>query len=417
MELSNRSRKGLTDKIIWILTAIQFSLIYILESSATGVYYILGTSILIFLLSASLRQGKVEVRIEPYHLFVLCFALFSLVSRLWALNERYATEKGITIIEILLCFSLVYTYYQKQNSVEPLLKSVMWGCYGVMGYSIITLGWNSVLYAIQHEGRLDVGFTNINSLGMILALAIVITIYYMLYEGLSVWNILLVPAVFIIAASGSRKALVISVIGIGLLFVTRNNDKKNIFVKCGKAILSFGVVIIAVYLLSRLQMFAGLNNRMSGLFALITGEGKVDSSALLRSRMIEIGWHQFLEKPIIGIGMGNARIINSSLNGFDAYLHNNYIELLVNGGIIGFLVYYSMYFYIIKGLFRYRNSKDKTALLCLILVIALLVSDYGAVSYYSKSTYYYFMLFFLCVKTVRRNNAYDGGLYENSKCS
>ena len=85
---------------------------------------------------------------------------------------------------------------------------------------------------------------------------------------------------------------------------------------------------------------------------------------------------------------------------FDAYLHNNYIELLAGGGIIGAAVYYSMYVYLLTKTWKLRLYKNDEYGICLIVMLLLLIVDWGSVSCYSKSTYFYFMLFNLQVKNL-----------------
>ena len=402
MEATKENAKQKTEKVVWFLTAIQFSVIYILESSSSGVIYLALLSIAICLVGVFEKHGKIFVKLEPFHYFVIAFALFCLASSLWAWNLNYAIEKGITIIEILICYSLVYSYYRKKNSIAPLINSIMWGCYIVMLYSIITLGWNSVLLTIRSEGRLVAHFTNTNSLGIILALAIIISIYKIQIDGIRVWHILILPAIILIAASGSRKAVILAVLGVSLLYMTKESGKAY-FLKIIRLFVVIAAVIILVGFFSSLRLFSGVHNRMQGLYALITGEGVVDHSAWVRQRMIGLGWEQFLKTPILGIGMGNARIMTSVV-GYDSYLHNNYIELLTNGGVVGFALYYAIYIYLIINLIRHRAKGDHISRLCLILIVCLLVMDYGAVSYYIKSTYYYFMAFFVEVLLIKNKN-------------
>ena len=59
---------------------------------------------------------------------------------------------------------------------------------------------------------------NANTVGLLGANAIVMTLYYMLYDRPRWWNIIALPTLGILAATGSRKALVFVVVGTVLLF-------------------------------------------------------------------------------------------------------------------------------------------------------------------------------------------------------
>jgi len=128
------------------------------------------------------------------------------------------------------------------------------------------------------------------------------------------------------------------------------------------------------------------------------GEGEVGLSAKARSDMIRFGWHYFLENPLGGIGIGNATAI------YGSYLHNNYIELLCCGGIIGFVIYYSRYLFLLCSIIRninICNNKKESIYPCFILLSILLILDYGRVTYYTKPSQIYFVLLFLQIKSIR----------------
>ena len=81
------------------------------------------------------------------------------------------------------------------------------------------------------------------------------------------------------------------------------------------------------------------------MLSLVTGRGIADSSSILRSKYISVGIDAFKESPVIGYGIDNYRYINLRDSGHLTYSHNNFVEMLVGVGGIGFLIYY---FYYIK---------------------------------------------------------------------
>lgn len=68
-----------------------------------------------------------------------------------------------------------------------------------------------------------------------------------------------------------------------------------------------------------------LGRRLESSFDFYSGGEKNEGSLSMRSYMIKFGLEKFQEKPILG------------------YAHNNYIELLVNIGVIGAVAFYPMY--------------------------------------------------------------------------
>ena len=58
-----------------------------------------------------------------------------------------------------------------------------------------------------------------------------------------------------------------------------------------------------------------------------------------RSQMYVRGVDLFWENPLAGVGLGNFQVVS----GLGAYSHSDYIEVASNTGIIGFILYFSIY--------------------------------------------------------------------------
>ena len=148
--------------------------------------------------------------------------------------------------------------------------------------------------------------------------------------------------------------------------------------------------------------------RLEGAIAIITGRGSADSSALLRAEYIEVGWEAFKENPILGYGINNYRLINLQATGHQTYSHNNFIEILVGIGIVGFFIYYSFYLkltvdYIKVYLKRLTTPLINTIAVCFIMMFLMHVA---VVSYYSIGQNI-IILFFAKALQLRRNITQD----------
>ena len=76
--------------------------------------------------------------------------------------------------------------------------------------------------------------------------------------------------------------------------------------------------------------------------------------------------------------------------------------MLCGGGIIGFVLYYAMYFYLFVGLFKYRKADNEAFYVALIWLTMMLIMNYGMVTYYSKLQWYYLAIHFLNVNQLRK---------------
>ena len=82
------------------------------------------------------------------------------------------------------------------------------------------------------------------------------------------------------------------------------------------------------------------------------------------------------------------------MNKYELYAHNNYIELLVNYGLIGTIIYYIVFVMIlVKSCIIWLN-KIPEVIISIALIAVILITDYGLVSYYSTSNLIYLAVSF-----------------------
>jgi O-antigen ligase len=356
----------------------------------------------IFLTQIWRDKGKCKLFAPALPIMMLVFILYIFFSALWARSSSDTIIVTKTLFEILLMIYILYgCYSDNPHCVDDILGCIKWGSYIISLYSFYYYGIDFLIKASLTGDRLDNAYANVNTIGMLAAIGIVIQIDNCLRTKKIGSSFLCIPSIILIALTQSRKALLVLVIGGILCVVFHNTDTKNILKSAGKLLVLIPLVLVVLHGVMSLPIFSGLMERMDSWIAGATGAGHFDSSSLLRNQMIEIGLHQFLDTPVFGIGMANAHLVSLEHLGLDAYLHNNYVELLVGGGIIGFLLYYSMYAYVLAVLVKYRNNKNSEYVICLVMLIILLMLDFGMVSYYSKIRYIYLLVLFLEVKKLK----------------
>lgn len=394
------------NKLIQILMIFLIASFYIFEDNSFGSIILLSLTIMILCAMAVEYNYRIPFNIERFHKFIMFFAIYCILSAVWAIDFHYAVEKGVTLIEILICMSVVYSYYSvRRAAMEELFSTLMWAGLIVIIYSYIFYGKDLIINAILHGSRLKNGFSNVNAIGMLSGVTIIVSVFKAIYDKRILYIFLDIPAFILILATESRKALLMALIGVFLVFMFKSFNRNIVKTITWIIFISILAWLFIVWLMS-LEVFSGIETRMKGLIALITGRGIIDSSAILRQKYIELGIDIFKRNPIFGVGMGNARLFTSSNFGHDAYLHNNYVELLANGGICGFLTYYSIYYSTIKNIIKYFKYRDIYVVAVIILLVMQLLMDYGSVSYYYKNTIFYFLIFFICIKKMKERREY-----------
>ena len=383
------------DRLIWILTATLYACFSIANTnpawSSLSLLLITG---FVEIITAT-KYGINNIVINSFQTNIIVFAIYCFISTLWAIDPSDAIERGITVVEICVCMTVfLWAYSNIQNPFYRLLKAVMYGGYAVTIYTFIFIGINNILFMVAMGGRLDSTFDNVNTIGLICAISLILSVFFLYQKKNWLLVLLDIPTLVLLSACGSRKALLVTIIGCFAIYIFRHRTVNKIaFVF--KIIISIVFLFIILRLLSSLSIFSGISERMEGLLAMVTGNGEIDHSAQVRQDMFKLGISIFKDNPIFGIGMGNAHIYTLKYIGHDCYLHNNYAELLANGGVVGTYLFYRIYLSVIKKLKRNHRLKTQEGVMILILMFCLLVSDLSVVSYYSKLTYFFFMIFYV----------------------
>lgn len=402
------SLRKLALSLVFVFTAMLFALFVLFDTYTWGKYVLFGLSLAVLLLGGFLGKGKILFRVDAYVALNILFIVYILLTSLWAMRPSDTLTMATTMFRILICAYILYCTYTSIPELDEtvLLKAVMWAGYVVAIYSIAFYGVDQMIAAGRDDSlRVDNEFSNVNSIGLISVLSCMIQVNLPLLDRktrLFPSALFLIPCVIVIAATQSRKALVFLIAGVligAVVWAQKSKTKRGFVVK---AVFGLGIGVLLVYLLLRTEMLSGIRERMQGLVNALLGTGKVDHSTVLRNNLRNLGWEEFLKHPIGGIGIANPHILAAQRYSFDAYLHDNFAELLCGGGIFGFVTYYSLYAYLFFQLWKHRGADRKRATFFALWLLLMLAMDYGMVSYYSKSQNFYLMIHFVNVFFLKR---------------
>ena len=395
--------------LIFIFTTALFVLFILFSSYTWGKYTFLGLSIGILVLGCGIQRGKISLRFTPYVVMNILFICFALLSSMWAIRASDSMTMARTLMRTFVCAYAVYITYLSIPELDEtvLLKAVMWAGYIVSLYTLFFYGLDTIIAAGSSSSlRVDNEFANVNTIGMACALSCVIQIslkYLRPKDHLFPSALLMIPSVIVIAATQSRKALVFFIVGtLGYIFVKAQKSQKNIFIKGFKILLWILILAFVLYWILQLDVFEGIRERMEAMLNVVWGNGKVDNSTILRNKLRTLGLKWFLKYPIGGIGIANPHILANKFYAFDAYLHDNFVELLCGGGIVGFCLYYAMYVYLFSHLWKYRRVDKQRAAFFALWLGLMLVMNFGMVTYSSKAQNFYLMIHFVNIFDLKR---------------
>ena len=386
MRSSTTQRYTKTDRFLWLVTFLYLIVSNTINRSGTVFF---GFAFLVLLFS------NFKLKFYKYHIFTLQFCLYCYATTFWALNGRYTITVCNGIFLTLICLFIFYEYWKDIQDINILLKIIMWAGFFVVMYTYYYYGVEDIVTA-EGEDRLGNEFNNVNIIAQMTATTLIINFYFRLFVKKD-WSILIwIPCLMIIAATQSRKAFVMLIMGTFILYYYKQKmlKRSDMLLPLTKilAFVLLGIIILVV--LGHTSVFSGMYKRMGGLIAYLTGGDDVDASSMVRNTYFEIGWRQFLQAPFVGFGINNSMIFLAQQTGHATYLHNNFIELACCGGIVAVISYYSMFLYILTKEFKYIKL-DTSAILIVTWILIRLVTDWGAVSYCSRATYFYLMLYFI----------------------
>lgn len=350
-----------------------------------------------------LYKGKVQF--NQILLLPILFIVYCTATILWAYSPSAALSKMTTQVQLLLL--LVFTFWSMNDGVTVLdyLKAVYASGFGMVIFAMARYGGVSQYTDAMISGeRMGEEITNLNTFGMVFGNAALAAAYYMVLKGKKIHIFPFVLFSFFALSSASRKAMLMVVVGVVALAVF-HYGLRRIY----KTLIIGAVVTVAAVYVLQLPYFGEIGERIQNLIS-----GEKDASDIERQRMVEFGLRLFREKPIHGYGIGNY----ASMYHISTYSHNNYIELMVSGGVIALVLYYLMLLIPSVGLLLSRKKGDALDDLHLMLwvwVAVEVVFSVAMVQVYNKNSWLLMgVLMAEAVHATYRKNTLQENRYEGN---
>lgn len=363
-KLNTWNHKKMTYFLVFILIVVDYAL-----NDQKNVLYAIK---LMFIIYMAIRLFLTNQKLSRYTLWAAVFLTISSASILWAASQQIATFNFVWLAQALIIVALMETFIQDKKDIEFLMKSFVYG--GIL------LSLRLVIETpIEYWGYARLGSVidyNENDLALKLVFSTIMTLYFIsINKKKRFHQILLIGFIVIVLFTGSKKAFLGIILG--LIFSKVLKLKKNPLFY----IYAFIILILVPYGLYYISMnvepiYNVLGYRVEDMIRTLRGDETASYSTYLRINMIMTGIEMFTHKPLLGYGIGNYSV----LSGFNAYAHNNYIEVLFNQGLVGFLSYYSIYIYILISSMRMmlKNNRDYFPLMIITLII---IFEFAMVSY------------------------------------
>lgn len=302
----------------------------------------------------------------------LIFFIWSYLTKFWAVSQEYY-QLGIkamllTLVVIFILTNLIRT----PADIDRSIWAIAWSGLLMFFYNILNFGLaNTIMIrTMQNTAKF-----NANIYGLCAFFSAISFLYLYMSKKKSLMYLFLSMIMTILSLlSGSRKVILlflIIILGIYLL-----NKGSKFFYR----IFAIGIILVISYsmIMSNSFLYESIGVRIEETFNFFSSTGVASNTSTgIRSSMVELGLELFKQRPWVGYGVMGSYIYNG-----DTYLHNNYIELLVNTGVIGTGIYYVTVFPLLFLNFRsYIKNRGFQTLFFLLLIFSIVIMDYTIVSY------------------------------------
>lgn len=325
-----------------------------------------------------------KIFINGYEKWAIIFSTYCFLSIYWAESRTIAFSGALTVLWNAICTScVVVLMLRSENRFHKSIKVVFFSSilYGLL----IFTRYGFFIFLNQRS----IGNISANEIGIRAAIGIIFGIMLLgknMCNKKIIYILGIVINLFYIILSASRKALLLLLIPIGIYFIFKS---KKIFKVIFNIIITIFLAIVVYQCIMKIDiLYAFIGNRIETMINGIFKIGNTDGSTEFRLDLIKWGIEWFKDNPVLGHGIDNFRYLlgfKSTWTGdLGTYAHNNFIELAVDVGILGFIIYYFLYYKMIFRIIKNFKNRNIMTILSLGIIIALLINEYGLVTYSSK---------------------------------
>ena len=334
---------------------------------------------------------------DSYAIWIGVFTFISFASVLWAIIPDLVLSNIKSMIVQVVALLIIKSSVRNQKDIEFVLKLLLFACLINSVYLILT---NISVLTQQTEefgDRLGANENwNANSIGIMTSVSSIIALYFLKISPKKSVKFFYAAAIafliFVSLITGSRKAVVILMGGMAAYIFASSKGKRI------RAVFLIALIIILLwYVVMEVPYFYSVIGwRIEAFLSQYTGEGELDNSASTRQVLIEAAIDAWRKSPVFGHGLDCFRYFGRLATGKDYYAHNNFVELLADLGIVGFVSYYAGYLYVLVK--SWKNRANSLSLLFFIMICVMLVTEYACVTYADFLFGVIIVLMFSCAK-------------------
>lgn len=322
--------------------------------------------------------------INLFWIWSICELVFCILSSRWSINPQTTIQACKNIFIVLFICSMTYSMVENAEDFKAFWTSICIAYVFDSLYVLFVVGIDNL-----GKSRLGVEYAglemwNANAIGAFAGFGCVMFLYGTITANNKIGKAgsaaLALFMLLMCLNTGSRKALLVVAVTGALYFCLKDRGNKR-----PRNILIMLILLIALWniIMANDDLYKLIGSRMERMVDSLLGHQTSENSMGMRTLMIMQGMVFFRKEPILGYGLDCYRYLSP----FGTYAHNNYIELMVGTGLIGLIVYYSIYIYsFIKGYYFVFKEHDDMAIF-LFSILAIMAANHMAIVSYGDITY------------------------------
>jgi len=334
--------EGWTPRGIFYFGSFALGILLILNKSLYKIPYLdWGLAAFIFLILVLFFAARGRIKVQELQVFVLplLWLAYALLMTFFAVDWKHHILQILLVAGLSLLASgliiAVFTDYRRGIAISWIVS------FWVLINSFLLILW--ITNRIEYSGDSFSGlFGNRNNFSLQTVILISLTYFFV---KKSLWKtITIILGIILILASQSITGFVSIVFILAYpIYVAGNRSRRIIII-----IVSIAVIILTYLIVGNL---AARIDR----FVLLLSDPQLlreNESVFLRSWAYTEGFKVFLQNPLSGVGVDNARYVLIPPEGIFSHgtgmmSHSNYLEMLLNAGLPGFILHYGLLLYIL----------------------------------------------------------------------
>lgn len=382
--------------ILTVLMYLYFVSVSIFNFSA--IY--LSSAIIFCIVALGINIYLKKIKWSYFFSFQLIFCLYEIIMIYLGKSVSSSLSKSatMTVLFNMIISLAMFSVFESKADVKEFFKKVSILSVAILIFIIVYTGGKGQDGRLAHNVARpfsDTGFTAIE-VGMIAVWGSLSALYMYYKTGQKKYMVFQALYWIVIIWSGSRDCFSFGLLAVLIMYFI-NGKKDNIVSKIKKVLIISTIAIIAIIAIMKIQkLYDIIGYRFIGYF------NGTETSANSREVMHKSAVNLIKNNWIYGYGLDTFRTFNGS---FGTWSHNNYLELLLSGGIILLVIYYLPIVITIIKLVKIKsvNWREEKCIGISLIVLKIL-HDIVGVTYMSRMSNIFLLITIIIVEIYKKEN-------------